>query len=658
MDVPRILSTMSFDQLINYMNKRKIVAHSKQSRVILFSDIMIWIRENDPNSIQVRPNEILRLDNELKPDRMVSELAREIGLNLSRLEADQGFAEIWLLSVGIQYLTRPENIISAVVYYLYETKTDIPREWTYHKGDEYKSIFQLSLSNFRELNNTFSDETIEEWILVNIREQSNTWTVLEYQTIESLQRIAKLCPQSPHYQTKIGLIFFIGTHIEKDPPLYERILQELNLIWSNSYEGRKSLVSRKFNNNPIGFPVSYPLDKLTLKIILALPPNRLEKIYCSEEYNHVENNLQVKTKTIIWKLFVDPNIQINLQQLNQIVSNNLKSLRSLSDRVISDLTSVSVTNDNWSAIQTKIGSIFRLTFRVERNTACINTGEEDYFGDTIANNGIYITYGNIFSKKCYTFNTIRTLFWDSAEERFSYRQIDNIDRTYDSGDIIHLILELRKYKIRCHLSHEIVDQDAVDLEAFLKFDEDNLLKSIRFTDFSANDRQMMIRLMNELFDTGMYQRRWCGRGNPYVMSGFGSGSVDEIASRMTVSLNNALDIYNSLSQVAKDTFQKLPVIREGNAITSRNLYNEFASVRSGSQCTALAQGDFILSADFYARQLGGNIAEFRANEFKAQAEHYQGDLPTNIGQQTATMTNTEIQEAHAPPVFPHNEDFE
>ena len=365
-------------------------------------------------------------------------------------------------------------------------------------------------------------------------------------------------------------------------------------------------------------------------------------------------------------MFVDPGRKVSLQDLEQIVGNNSKALRNLSDVTIVEITQMkfsyhrgvqipnewdTVQNDDWSSIQTKIRNSLRTTFRVEEEPECNNMGQTDVYGETIVPGRPYATFepGLPGQKKCYSFSELAGAFFDQSENRFIYRRPDSPNYVFSSGDILNLLLELKKYKIRCHLTQSQVDPDATALEQLLTKDEANLKAAINYSEVSPSDKQKMLQLLVKLFEAGMYQRRWCGRTTPYVMTGIGTLPMEEIAAQMTVVLNEATDLFNSLSTSGQEFFKKLPVMREGGTQTSRNLYNEFQSVREGNQCTALAQGDFILSSDYYIRILGSTIPGFDAGQFVAQATHYQGNLPVASGQQAGIMTQEEIRAAHAPP---------
>jgi hypothetical protein len=638
-DIFPILPSLTLEQMLQVCQRYGISTHSRISRVILFSDIASAISERHPGLIRpTNPNVNLTLDRNLTPDLMVSELAREIGLNLRRVEQDLNFDEIWLASLGIRFLTKRDTISSAIVYYLYEQKIPIPREWWYQPGDPINSVYQMTQANFIQYFDTFSDDTPEEWLLTTSQTRPSLWVVLDLQPVEALSRVVQLFPGKPYFESRIGYIFHIGEVVEANPQLRLTLLQTLQQIWSNPT--RAQLVRRQIP------PVS--LEQATPEIVLALPPNRLEvPFYTSGSTQALEQLLRVRTDHLAWKSLVVPNRQVSIDQLIQIISDNSKELRNLSDQVLTQLTSVDVSNDDWNRIRMKIDIALKTTFRVEVNPPCENMNGFDVMGNNIEPDHIYVTYGNLQHKTCYSFVALRTAFWDAEHQRMSYRQLDNPNLTYDPGDIRNLILELQKQKIGFYLLRRPYPPEAEDLLRFLKSDEHNLSNKISFSGVPTRDRQILTGIFTKLFEAGMYQRRWIGPAEPFPVTGQGSGQVCDIAPRMTVSLNDITDLYSSLTPQTRNLFDSLPAIGPNESTRSAKLINEILSVRAGTQCTALAQSDFIYSGDYYLRQLGTPIPEFDVKHFTSNTTHYAGNLPT--AGDVEVLTQEQIDEAHAPP---------
>ena len=652
MDPFRNTSNLNREELLQLAQKYNIRISSRISECILRADI-----ENA--LIQSGPTYPGQLGIRYSQDKLARSYIIMGGINVNIVITPELILTLrqWLREYQVpeQYIL-DGAILSSVGVVIWERGLPTPRSLWYERNVAIVQLFMMSLENYREVYNKFGNITPEETIKTYTYQTPEITrgsipvmkdaiaSILIHQSAEHLAVYARTLPPNGtiYFETKPVLLDYIfGKYIEN----IESILTFFSNLHKNAYVHREEYL-RYYSTNIakptyLTFPF-YIYVHSEPRYALACPPTWFEQrilrgLLNLDVYNlspflteRIPSSDDVHTiiKWLFSSTYADPSFTPNREQIADIVQTRSKDFLRIPITYLRDLIQWSpfvpvafTSRDKKGYFDMILNNLQTPMFFLVRNSKNCPNQQDNLLEDF--NEELAITFGTFTDFHCYSPEELfESIIVNVPEGYARFRIPDRPNETFTSPQVkqLHDLLQDKRDLIRYYKPRldRLFDKITSGAEFLFGLEElENLVRTI-------SDRNGIIRLFTDLFEAGMYQRRWSGTG-PYPMTFAETrgGTQSDVDVRMTPVLNQIRDIYNGMSVPDKAIIDQLPMMNyTGYFFDTEYKIIPFINLTcAGDFCVGYGQAYMVYTGYFYLRALGVQIFNFNLGQFEATSTH-------------------------------------
>lgn len=603
MDLISFLKRAPLSELINYADTEGIPLHSRLSEAITVADIA--------RAKGVPPQVINRLNLD------GGMIANEIGYLIKEYNRFLGTIKQLFDINGID--TRYLNMNDPFTYgvFCYERRIPLLPDLSAKLGDfwEYQVNFDLGPVEYRGYNYNSFQEYLEYNCLTST---APAHKVLYYQSFENLLRFAETRPSKAlYFKTFKGVITHIITVMKSSSEEIYNYFAQFHQI----YPHRNALVTEYAHllgrQNPITFTAISEIHTRGAMAILSLPPLRLEERLVQSQLTvsqdrelflrvFPEMGTESEAGLLADQFFNICLLDFNLHPSRQDLVSLLEMKNPLAKRV-SEFNLKKITGwGNPTAEEIK-RNVSTPEFKRLYEPNCPN--QRDSFYDPIQ--PPYISFGTFTEFICYNLNELEAAFARGEEGRISFQMPHNPGRSFTNKQLDQLVNILEKIP---------------EARSLVEHINENRIPFIQEISNDPKVREAIIQFFKELFEAGMYQRRWKGPDHPYPMKYHQTreGSLIDVELDMTPSLSRAKHILEGLPPNIREDLSSLPSVEINLEMKTDTIGQLLNGIIAHNYCIGFANASLISSAYYYLQALHIPIPNFVFGDFEAKSTHRVG----------------------------------